>query len=43
MISERKKQYYENECSKLRTSGAHKVPYKALKNLQDAENQAYEV
>ena len=37
MIKTRKKAYYAKECEKLKTEGAHNVPYKALKSLSLAE------
>ena len=36
-IRNRKNKYYEHEVEKLTQSGAHIVPYKALKHLTVAE------
>ena len=40
MITERKRRYYEKECSKLTQPGANKIAYKALKNIVDKERSA---
>ena len=37
MIKKRKQAYYKRACEKLKQSGAHNVPYKALKSLAVAE------
>ena len=37
MIRDSKKKYFDNEVEKLNVSGAHRLPYLAVKNLKSAE------